>query len=391
MHRRHLGQERLGRGDAALGPRVRIQDAVRLPGDGRPHRVGDGDDVRLLAPGVPDGLQRVDGLAGLRDAQREGVRVEDRIPVAELAGDVDLHGQARPVLDRVLGHQSGVKGRATGHHEHLVDPLDLVFAHPELVEVQAPGRVDPAPEGVPDRLGLLVDLLQHEVVEPALLRGGEVPLHLDRGRLDLVPVEIDQPNRIGAHLGDLPLGQRHEAARPLKHRRHVGGQHVLAPAEPDHEGRGDLHPDDDVRFLGRHDDQRVRAHQLGDHGPHRFHQVAVVRLFQEVSHALRVGLGREHVAGLGQPLPKILEVLDDAVVDDGHGARAVHVGVGIAIGGRPMRGPARMAHPDGALDPGGLGQRGFEVRELPGPLHDGQRAVDDGDSSRVVSPVFQAP
>ena len=61
-------------------------------------------------------------------------------------------------------------------------------------------------------------------------------------------------------------------------------------------------------------------------------------------------------------------VLDDAVVDDGDVARGVGVGVGVAVGGLAVGGPARVADADGALQP--LGQGGDQVVDAPGPLVD---------------------
>ena len=51
-----------------------------------------------------------------------------RVPVAELAGDVDLGGQLDPVLNGVLGHQRGVVAAPAGHDAHLVDLAELVGA-----------------------------------------------------------------------------------------------------------------------------------------------------------------------------------------------------------------------------------------------------------------------
>jgi hypothetical protein len=58
---------------------------------------------------------------------------------------------------------------AAGDHEHLVDLAQLVLAHAQLVEGQAPGRVGPALQGLLDGQRLLVHLLEHEVLVAALL------------------------------------------------------------------------------------------------------------------------------------------------------------------------------------------------------------------------------
>ena len=83
------------------------------------------------------------------------------------------------MLDGVLGQQAGVVGGAAGHDEDLVDGLEVRLGDVRLVEEDAP-VVEVATEGVADGGGLLVDLLDHEGVVAALLRGGEVPVDGER-------------------------------------------------------------------------------------------------------------------------------------------------------------------------------------------------------------------
>ena len=58
---------------------------------------------------------------------------------------------------------------------------------------------------------------------------------------------------------------------------------------------------------------------------------------------LGVGLALELVSLGTQAATKLLEVLDDAVVDDGDAARAVRVRMGVPVGGGAMGGPSGMA------------------------------------------------
>ena len=65
--------------------------------------------TRTLAPSraasrIASGLGGVKRLARLRDTDTQRPLVQDRVPVAELAGDVDLDRQLDPVLNGVLGH-----------------------------------------------------------------------------------------------------------------------------------------------------------------------------------------------------------------------------------------------------------------------------------------------
>ena len=65
-----------------------------------------------------------------------------------------------------------------------------------------------------------------------------------------------------------------------------------------------------------HHRDRVRAVRLAQRRAHGVRDVALVGLLDEVRERLGVGLGVEHVAARAQAVAQLLEVLDDAVVDD---------------------------------------------------------------------------
>ena len=167
--------------DLGAGVRVEHRVATRAGSSSRWCCRSPGPVAPLLA-GVPDRHQRVHGLAGLGDRDDQRRPVEDRVAVAELAGQLDLAGDPGPVLDRVLGDQPGVVGRPAGDDDDLVDLAQLVVGQPHLVQGQRAVRADPAEQRVGDRLRLLGDLLEHEVVVAALLGGGRVPVDVVVGR-----------------------------------------------------------------------------------------------------------------------------------------------------------------------------------------------------------------
>src|SRR6185436_10030427 len=101
---------------------------------------------------------------------------------------------------------------------------------------------------------------------------------------------------------------------------------------------------------------------------------------------LGVGVRSELVAERSEPGADRLVVLDDAVVH--HRDPAADVRVGVALGGRAVRGPAGVADADGAL------QADREARQLgdaAGTPDSFQTAIDDGDAGRVVAAVLQPP
>ena len=160
--------ERLGAGHADLGAGVEVDAAVGLPRDAAADDVAQGQRRVPLALALAQGGQRVGRLAGLGQGQHDGVAVQRRVAVAELAGVLDLDRHARELLEQVLADQRRVVARAARRHH---DPLGL--AQPLHVEVEAAevgravGLVQPAAQGVLQRLGLFVDLLEHEMVEAA--------------------------------------------------------------------------------------------------------------------------------------------------------------------------------------------------------------------------------
>jgi hypothetical protein len=108
---------------------------------------------------------------------------------------------------------------------------------------------------------------------------------------------------------------------------------------------------------------------------------------EQVGDGLGVGLGGEFVA-LGTQLgAQLFEVFDDAVMH--HGEAGGDVGVGIALGGHAVGGPAGVGDADLGAQVGGIGLGG----KL-GDAADGAQALqlavlEHGEAGGVVAPVFE--
>ena len=135
----------------------------------------------------------------------------------------------------------------------------------------------------------------------------------------------------------------------------------------------------------------IGAVGLAQRGAHRVRDVARVGLLHEVREDLGVGLGAEPVAAREEAVAELPEVLDDAVVDDGHVARAVHVGMGVAVVGPAVGRPAGVAEADRRLGRH-VEQRRAQVGELARALLHEQlaRGRHERDARRVIAPVFEA-
>lgn len=205
-------------------------------------------------------------------------------------------------------------------------------------------------------------------------------------------VEVGHRDTRAAELDDLVLAQLDRGPRVGDERGHVRGEEVLALSDAHHQGRVPARADHHVRFVGVHGDQGEGAFQPPAHLPHGLREIAGRRepLRQQVCHDLGVRLGLQPVSALGQLGAERGEVLDDAVVHDGHAPRVVEVRVGVGVGG-----PA-VGRPPGVPEPRGTGRQRMpdqlllQIDELPGLLDGRQAAVrEHGDPGRVVAAVLQ--
>ncbi len=258
LDRGDLRDERLGGSDTDLRTGMRVEHRVGLARDLCAVGVADGEHLRALLPRVTHRFERVGRLAGLADRDDERLLVEHRVAVAELRGQFDLDRDAGPVLDGLLADESRVEGRTRGDDEHLVDVAQFLPVQALLVERDLP--VDEVPEqGVPDGTGLFLDLLEHEVVEAALLGGGEIPVDVERPSVDGGAVEVGDRVAVAADLDDLVLAELDGVAGEFDERRDVAAEERLAVADAEHERRVSPRGNDDVGLVGVEQNQRECA------------------------------------------------------------------------------------------------------------------------------------
>ncbi len=100
-------------------------------------------------------------------------RADHRIAVAELAGQIDLAGDARRPLDQELADQPRVVRGAAGDEQDAPQPARIDLEPFEVGVMRL--EQEPAAQRVGDGARLLVDLLEHEVRVAALLGLRRVP------------------------------------------------------------------------------------------------------------------------------------------------------------------------------------------------------------------------
>src|SRR6201999_3269928 len=153
--------------------------------------------------------QGVGGLAGLGDADHQVVGTDHRVAVAVLGGDVHFDRHPRPLLDRVATDQAGVVAGPAGDDHDPADVAEELVGEVDVGEVDAVGLGQAVGDRLGDRVGLFVDLLQHEGLVAALLGGFGVPGHLFGGALDRVAVGVGDPHAVSFDFDDLTIFDRH--------------------------------------------------------------------------------------------------------------------------------------------------------------------------------------
>ena len=192
-------------------------------------------------------------------------------------------------------------------------------------------------------------------------------------------------------VGHVPLLEEDDPVGVGQDGSDVGGQEGLAIAQPDDERHVLAGADQPARLGPMHHGHGVRTLGLSQGVADGIGQVARVGLLDEVRQGLGVGLRAKLVAARRQAVAKLLEVLDDAVVDDGDVARAIDVRMRVQVVRPSMRRPARMGEADGRRWRD-VEQGGAQVAELAGSLLDEELAVGghERDAGRVVAAILQA-
>src|SRR6202022_4420557 len=119
-----LRGERLGGGDADPRSRMRVEHVVALARDGGADHVADGEPAGPARLRLAEATEGVGRLAALRDGDAQRLSVDQRVPVAELARQVDLDRDAGQRLDHQLAGERGVPARAARDDVDLAQRLD---------------------------------------------------------------------------------------------------------------------------------------------------------------------------------------------------------------------------------------------------------------------------
>ena len=328
-----------------------IEYVIRLARDGGTDDIDDAEGLQAAGLRFAQCGQRIGGLTGLADDDHEAVRIEDRVPVAELGGELDADRDPGETLHHVLRHDTDMVGRATGNDIDLRNLLDLLITEADGGQIDVSVLHDGI-DRITDGLRLLIDLLHHEMLEATLLRGLCIHLDFDELLFDRLLVEVEELSLSGAELRDLGIVDVVHVLAVLENRRYIGGDIGLALFDAD-DHRCILPGDVDLpRAVHEHEFEGVGAadpHHCPCNRVDWSLSVLFIVVVHEVDGDLGIGLAVELVALLQELVLDLLEVLDDAVVDRDHLMMKAHMRVGVGLGWLAVGRPAGVADAGGAL------------------------------------------
>ena len=301
-------------------------------------------------------------------------------------------GHAGQGLDGHRSRHAGVVARAAAQGDEALHRDQIARTHVEAAELGvALLQVQASAQAALDALGLLVDLLEHEVRE-ALQIGDPVGVIVDDGDRSVHPATVEalDLDAVGADQRDLPVIQVDDAAGELDDGLGVGRDDGLAVSEADDEGGAEAGSDEEIGVIAEQHGDAVGAVHETEGGAHGGEGITLVELADQVRQDLGVGLAAElHALGL-ELLPQGAHVLDDAVVDHGDPARRVEVRVGVGLGDATVGGPAGVGDADAAL--GCLVDGALQLGDAPHALARPDLALlQEGDTRGVIAAVLQPP
>ena len=337
------------------------------------------------------GGQGIRRLARLADDDEQVLRGKDGVAVAELGGDIDLHGHAAELFDQHAADLAGVGGRAAGGDDHAADAAEHLVREVRLAQVDA-AVLDAGADRVAHGAALVIDLLEHEVRVAAALGRVHGPGDLEDLLADGLALHVVDLDAVGKDLGHLPLLEQIDAPRVGQHGRDVGGDVVAALAQADDEGAVLAGGEDAVREARAEHAQGIGALELAHRGAHGAQDVplGLERLLQQVGKDLGVRLALEAIALGGELFAQGGVVFDDAVVDDRDLPGLGQMRVAVLVRGFAVGSPARVADAHAAGKRRAL-QLPAQAVELAAGLDDVDlAAAEHRDAGRVVAAVFQA-
>ena len=356
-----------------------------------------------MALRLPQGGKAVGGFTGLGDHDHQNLRIQEQLPVPEFRRQFHPCWELRQVFQNILRRHAHMPCGTAGDDMHRGDIRQQLVGETGLRKIDFS-----VPEDAVQRVAhggwLLVNLLEHKMLVPALLGGLGVPGDFGGFMLHDVAVQVvegDGPRRQPRNLEILDEVNR---AGIGQNGRNIGGQITLPAGNAEHHGAVLPGDKDLAREVLEHQGEGIgTAHP--DHGTgdsvHRPDFVLFVVVIDEFYHNFRIGFGIEAVVMAQELRFQLHIVFDNTVVDTDHvgfhrsgtgtGAVAADMRMGVGLAGFAVGCPAGVADAAGAFQ--GVSVVGLfgQVPQLAGGLdHFRQiRSIPDCQAGRVIAAVFQ--
>ena len=212
-------------------------DGIGFARNSRTGSVDDRDDLRPLFAGVADCLDRIHRFAALRNRDNQGLFSNNRVSVAEFAGEFDFDGDTAPVLNRVTCDLPRIGGSSAANHDDFVDPTQDVLGDTDLIQSQVLMRVYTIGKSLSHAPRLFVDFLLHEGRPSALGRAIRRKIDFVFLQGDRVPIRTDDRYSGSAHDDKLILPNFYRAVRVLDEGKDIRAEEILSFAEANNQRR----------------------------------------------------------------------------------------------------------------------------------------------------------
>ncbi len=247
---------------------------------------------------------------------------------------------------------AGMPRSATGQNNNATNVAQFPVVQLDAAQFCVTAvQENPAPEGIANRLRLLKNFLEHEVLVAALFGHDRIPRDPFGLLLDRSALHVGELGSAGADHDDLPIAHEDHVLRVHQDRGDVGGDERLALTDPDDERWPLASGHQQFGVVGVECHHGVDAGQLRKYLAESGGEVVrpvLERLFDQMGDHLGVGLGHKGVPlGLEVALEHEV-VLDDPVVDHDESPTTVAVRMRVFLGRSPMRRPTRVAESVGA-------------------------------------------
>ena len=323
-------------------------------GDRRADDVADSEDRGAVGLGHFDCSEGVGGFAGLRYGDHHVVGANDGIAVAELASVLHLYRDSGKVLDEVLADEAGVPRGSAANNNNALGVQQFVANRVQASHLDLAGlEVEASAHRVQDRLGLLKDFFDHEVIKATLFDGRQIDLKL----VD----HIVHRHIVGNRTHDNPsaLDDGHFAVFEVDHlfggvneRGCVTSHKKLVVAKSKNERRAQATYHHLVGFFGAEYDNGVGSYdfvQREAHGLLKVNLLFVLNVLNEVDQDLGIGVARERITLRCKKLLELGVVLNDSVVHDDKSAGIGRVRMRIAVRRLTVGGPTGVADSEGRM------------------------------------------